>query len=90
MGFSPLMEAVQSNGTFQTIILGIDSRDILFNLNKIRVGKRIKSDKYLNVLCKSLVIKQDGIFEYTMDGDIYTAKNELKVYIGPKVTLVKI
>jgi len=90
MGFSPLMEAVQSNGTFQTIILGINPREILLNISKLRVGKRIKSDKYLNTLCKSLVIKQAGIFEYTMDGDIYTAKDELKVSIGPKVSLVKI
>jgi diacylglycerol kinase family enzyme len=90
MGFSPLPEAVQSSGMFQTIILGINSREILLNLNKLRVGKRIKSDKYLNVLSRSLVIKQDGDFEYTMDGDIYTAKDELNVSIGPKVSLVKI
>ena len=90
MGFSPLMEAVQSNGTFQTIILGINPRKILLNISKLRVGKKIKSDKYLNTLCKSLVIKQLGIFEYTMDGDIYTAKDNLEVCIGPKVSLVKI
>jgi len=90
MGFSPLMEAVQSSGMFQTIILGLNARKILLNINKLRVGKRIKSYKYLNTLCKSIIIKQDGMFEYTMDGDMYTAKDELKVFIGPKVSLVKI
>jgi diacylglycerol kinase family enzyme len=90
MGFSPLNEAVQSNGTFQTIILGITAREILFNINKFRVGKRIKSDNYLNTLCKSITIKQKGNFKYTMDGDIYTAKDELKAFIGTKVSLVKI
>jgi len=90
MGFSPLPEAVQSNGTFQTVIFGMNSRNILWNINKLRIGKRVKSDKYCNTLCKSLVIKQDGVFEYTMDGDIYTAKDELRAAIGPKVSLVKI
>jgi diacylglycerol kinase family enzyme len=90
MGFSPLMSAVQSNGTFQTILLGLNSRKILFNIAKLRTGKKIKSDKYLSVLCKSLIIKQDGVFEYTMDGDIYSAKDEIKAVIGPKVALVKI
>lgn len=90
MGFSPLIEAVQSDGTFQVIVLGMNPRGILRYLNKIRTGKRIKSPKYLNVFGKSILIKQKGIFEYTMDGDIYTAENELKIFTGPKVKLVKI
>lgn len=90
MGFSPLPEAVQSDGTFQVIISGMNPRGILRYLNRIRTGKRIKSPKYLNVFGKSILIKQKGIFEYTMDGDIYTAENELNVSAGPKVKLVKI
>jgi len=90
MGFSPLIEAVKSDGTFQAIVLGVHPRVILRHLNKIRTGKRIKSPKYLNVFGKSILIKQKGIFEYTMDGDIYSTKNELKISIGPKVKLVKI
>jgi hypothetical protein len=68
----------------------MNSRNILLNINKMRVGTRLKSDKYFNTVCKSLVIKQDGIFEYTMDGDIYTAQDEIRASIGPKVSLVKI
>ncbi len=90
MGFSPLIEAVQPDGRFQVIILGMNPRGILRYLNKIRRGVRIKSPKYLNAFGKTIHIKQKGIFEYTMDGDIYTAENELKISIGPKIKLVRI
>ncbi len=90
MGFSPLRDAVQSDGTFQIIILGLNPRRILSYLNKLRTGKRIKSPKYLNVLGKNILIKNKGIFEYTMDGDIYTDENELNITVGPKITLVKV
>ena len=90
MGLSPLREALQSNSTFQIITIGMNPRGILRFLNKLRTGKRIKSPKYSNVFGQSILIKNKGIFEYTMDGDIYTAENTLKVDIGPKITLVKI
>lgn len=90
MGFSPLIEAVQSNDTFQVITIGLNPRGILRYLNKLRTGKKIQSPKYSNIFGKSIRIKNKGIFEYTMDGDIYKAENELKIEIGPKITLVKV
>jgi len=88
--FSPLREAVQSENVFQVIVIGMHPRGILKYLNKIRTGKRIKSPKYLNILGKTILMKQKGIFQYTMDGEIYNIENELKVSMGPKVKLVKI
>lgn len=90
MGFSPLTDAVQPDSRFQVIVIGMNPRGILMNLNKLRTGKRIKSPKYLNVTGKTILIKQKGSFEYTMDGDIYTTKNELKISTGPAIRLVKI
>lgn len=90
MGFSPLKDAVQSDGTFQIIVLGMNPRGVLRHLNKIRTGKKIKSPKYLNTLGKAFLLKQKGAFQYTMDGDIYTAENELKISTGPAIHLVKI
>jgi len=90
MGFSPLIDAVQPDGKFQAIVMGTQPKAILKNLNKIKNGKKIKSPKYLNALGKSILIKQKGFFDYTMDGDIYKAENILKISIGPKVALVKI
>jgi len=89
MGFSPLIDAVQPDGKFQVIIFGLNPRGILKNLFKIKTGKKINSPKYLNKLGTSLTIKQKGKFEYTMDGDIYCAENELTISTGPNVELVK-
>lgn len=90
MGFSPLANSVHSENIFQIIILGISPRKILLNLNRLRTGENIKSDNYLNTLSRSLTIKQKGSFEYTMDGDIYTANDELNVTVGPSLKLIKI
>ena len=90
MGFSPLIDAVQKNGTFQILVIGMTPRAILRNLNKFRTGKKVKSPKYLNTHGKAIILKQKGVFDYTMDGEIYSAKNELKISTGPKVKLVKI
>jgi diacylglycerol kinase (ATP) len=90
MGFSPLRDAVQANGTFQVIIIAMSPGKILKNINKLRTGRRIKSPGYVNILSKSLVMKQQGDFEYTMDGDIYTANKKLRIETGPIIKLVKI
>jgi len=90
MGFSPLKDAVQNNFNFQIIVLGLTADKILFNLNKLRTGKKIKSPKYSNVSGQSILIKQKGIFTYTMDGEMYTVENELKITSGPIVKLVKV
>jgi diacylglycerol kinase family enzyme len=90
MSFSPLINAVQKDGTFQIILLSMSPRSILANMNKLRTGKRIKAPGYLNVQGKSLLIKQNGCFEYTMDGDIYTADRKLKIITGPVINLIKI
>ncbi len=90
MSFFPLKDAVRNTGKFQVIVLGLTAGKILLNLNKIRTGKRIQSPKYFNVHGESILIKQKGIFTYTMDGEIYSAENELRISAGPIVKLVKV
>lgn len=90
MSFSPLINAVQSNGTFQIILLAMQPRKILTYINKLRTGRMINSPDYMNILGKSLIIKQKDDFEYTMDGDIYTAHKKLEIKTGPVIDLVKI
>jgi len=90
MSFYPLKDAVHNTGKFQVIVLGLSAGKILLNLNKIRTGKRIKSPKYFNAPGESILIKQKGMFSYTMDGEIYNAENELRVSAGPIIKLVKV
>lgn len=90
MGFSPLIDAVQPDGKFQVIILGMNPAAIIKSLNKLRKGKRVKSPKYINMIGKKIHIKQEGTFEYTMDGELYKTKNELIISAGPTIKLVKI
>jgi len=89
MGFSPLSDAVV-DGKFQVIISSLKPRTIALNINKIRTGRAINNEGYFNFHSSVIKIKQKGRFEYTMDGDIYSAENELVVKIGPSVNLVKV
>jgi len=90
MSFSPLKEAGKNDSAFQVIITGMSPRKMLLNVNKLRRGKKINSKDYINVFAKELNIKTDGEFDYTMDGDIYKAVNNLKVELGPEIELIKL
>ena len=90
MGFSPLIDAESLSHAFQTIVISMTPRKILMNINKIRKGKHIKSDGYFNSMTRDMTLKFPGEFEYTMDGDMYTAIDELYVETGPRIRLVKV
>ena len=90
MGFSPLIEASVVPGKFQSIILGMEPRHILFNISKLKHGDKISESGYANFHSSLMTLRYDGEFEYTMDGDIYSAGNELVIKSGPAIDLVKV
>jgi len=90
MSFSPLRNAAQNESEFQVIITGMNPRKMLLNINKLRVGKKINSEGYCNIMAKKLNIVAESEFDYTMDGDMYVADRELEVSLGPVVRLVKL
>lgn len=90
MSFSPLKEAVSNETGFQTLITGMEPRKMLLNINKFRRGKKIKSSEYCNLFANEMQISCPNEFDYTMDGDIYKAKDFLMIKMGPPVELVKL
>lgn len=90
MGFSPLIDATENPGKFQTIILGMEPRHVLLNISKLKHGDKISEPGYANFHSSSMSLRYDKKFEYTMDGDIYTADRELIVKSGPAIDLVKV
>lgn len=90
MGFSPLIDASVVPGKFQTIVLGMEPRQVLFNISKIKHGEKIYEPGYANVHSSIMTIKHDTDFEYTMDGDIYIADRLLVIESGPSIDLIKI
>jgi len=90
MGFAPLKDASSMPGKFQSIIIGMEPRKVLVNIHKIRLGEPINDRGYENFHCSELILTKNGPFDYTMDGDIYSANNELHIKIGPSIELVKV
>lgn len=90
MGFSPLPRAAERNNEFQVIIVGLKPSSVIKKLNKLRTGKSIKSEQYLNTHASTIRLNYSEIYDYTMDGDLYQAQGELLVETGPVVRLVKV
>lgn len=90
MGFSPLISASKEKKSFQVIITAMPPAKLVKNINRLRIGKEIDDIGYYNTICREMKLHFNGNFEYTMDGDIYRADNELIVETGPAVKLVKI
>jgi len=90
MGFSPLKDAARHPGKFQTIITAMEPRKMLLNIHNLRTGQTINDNGYVNSHFNKMTLKKDGAFDYTMDGELYIAENELKIETGPAVDLVKI
>ncbi len=83
MGFSPLMSASKEKKSFQVIITAMPPLKLIKNINRLRTGKTIDDKGYYNTICKKIKLIFPGDFDYTMDGDIYKASNELVVETGP-------
>ena len=79
MGFSPLMSASKEKKSFQVIITAMPPSKLIKNINRLRTGKTIDEQGYCNTICKKIKLIFPGDFDYTMDGDIYKASNELVV-----------
>ena len=90
MGFSPMPDGAKKEKAFQVIVLGMKPSSIILNLNRLRTGRMIKSEEYLNCHAKKIVMNYPDEYDYTMDGDLYTAKGELLVETGPVIRLVKV
>lgn len=90
MGFSPLSQAGSGENVFQILITGMQPGKLLKNLNRIRTGRQIDDAGYYSSLSREIKLIYPEDFDYTMDGDMYRAKKELIVEIGPAINLVKV
>ncbi len=90
MGFSPLPDAAKKDGAFQVIIIGMKPILTLVNLHKLRKGNNIESNKYIKCHATSIKLNYPYKYDYTMDGDLYSAEGELFIERGPVINLVKV
>ena len=82
MGFSSIYRANDIPGKFHVLISGMRPLQIVRELQKLMVGQRIYSENHFDEVCSYLRVKTKDNFDYTIDGDIYTAEKELVVKSG--------
>jgi diacylglycerol kinase (ATP) len=90
VGFTLTPRAYEKENAFHLITTGMQSGEVLLNLNKIRRGIPVKHPAHYDNLASDLKVICPGKFLYQMDGDIYEAKNSLQVKIGARIGFVKL
>lgn len=90
MGFRPLYLASEKKGHFHLIATDLEPKDMLFAIGVVSTGNGslIRNPRYCNRLAQEILIRSPDPFDYTMDGDLYTADRELHVSAGPEIKFV--
>ncbi len=90
MGFKTIYRANDIPNKFHIIINGMKPIELVRVLQKLRIGKRVHHPMHVDQTVTKIVIKSSEKFDYTMDGDMYTADKTLTVQTGVPVNFVVI
>ena len=88
MGFSSLYRANDVPGTFHVLINGMKPLHVVREIQKLMLGQRIDNPHQFDEVCSVLKVKTGESFDYTIDGDLYTAKKEMTVEAGVPLLFV--
>lgn len=90
MGFRFLYRQKKTPGTFRVIATGVEPFVLVRNILSLRKGRALAHPLHHDAEVKTLRIVSESPFDYTMDGDIYSADEALSVETGPEVKLVSV
>jgi diacylglycerol kinase family enzyme len=88
IGFKAMHRAYEKEGTFHILSVGCEPSVIVKNLVKIKKGTPVCHPYVFDSIGKKVVITSDKKMLYTMDGDMYEAKDKLVAEIGPPIRMV--
>lgn len=87
-GFKPLYRSRSKPHFFQAIGCSAAPRTILLGFPKILMGKLPNTRDYEDSLIQEAHIKLEKPQSYMIDGDIQPATDDIKISIGPRLTLI--
>ena len=90
MGFRPLNRVMPDEPGFHVIATGVKPVVLARHILTLARGGSFKHPLHYDRHVRNLHIISDRPFEYTMDGDLYSADRELYVETGPAVKLVSV
>jgi diacylglycerol kinase family enzyme len=90
MGFRPLYMADEKKNHFHLIATDLGPYEVLFRLCMAGagMGSLIHNPHFYNRVTAEMLIRSPDRFDYTMDGDIYTADKDLYIESGPSIRFV--
>lgn len=88
MGFRALYRANDVPESFHVFVNGMQPIDLMGQLNRFLSGSPVESNLNVDEIVRKLEIQAEGEFDYTMDGDMYTADSRVIVETGVPVRLV--
>lgn len=88
MGFTTLYRANDRPGTYHALMNAMNPLELALEINKIRFGQRIESDRNYDETVAKMVVESNEPFEYTMDGDLYDSEGQLVVEAGTPLDFI--
>ena len=90
IGFNPMYRACEKPRHFHLIATQMNAVKLVNHLPDIFFGRPMHHPETHDTVAQSMILRSDQETLYTMDGDMYTAKGEIKVATGPTIEMLKI
>lgn len=87
-GFKPLYRARTKPGEFQFVGISCTPRDLLFTFPSALMSRPPKSDNYVDLMGKEMVLEFDQPTAYQIDGEPMPATDRIEIKMGPRLTCI--
>lgn len=83
LGFKPFYRAREEQGKLHFLAFNLGPQDIITNLPRVRMGKKINNEAIYDVVTDRVIINQFDCYTYTVDGEMLRTNQTLEVSAGP-------
>jgi len=89
LGFTPFPLADRLRDAFQFLALYGKPTEIVRDLPRVWLGRGVRPVNGQSIIAREVVITaRDGVIDYMVDGDLYTAHGPLTLTVGPLVPIL--
>lgn len=90
LGFKPFYRAREEQGKLHFLAFNLSPTELISNLHRVRMGKRLENETIYDIVTDRVVIKQFDSYTYTVDGEMLQTNQTIEVAGGPVVKVAAI
>lgn len=88
LGFKALYRARQEKDKFQMVSFSIPPRQIVCSFPLLLLGRRVRSEHWLDTLASRVEIKTTEPQGFMLDGELYPPTSKLDISLGPTLQVI--